>query len=67
MGVINWVTTLWDMPREYHEYPVTVRAARYPGGAVRIQGEYIWSEGLSTGSTWKDLPLVNVDKDGVEI
>jgi len=67
MGVINWVITLWDMPREYHEHPVAVRAARYPGGAVRIQGEYIWSEGLNNGSTWKDLPLVNVDKDGTEI
>ena len=67
MGISEWVSNLWDMPREYHESPIAFRAARYPGGAVRIQGEYIWSEGLRTGSTWKDLPLVSVDKNGAEI
>lgn len=67
MSVVNWIKALCETEEEYHEYPISIRAARYPNGAVRIQGEYTWSKGLSAGSTWKDLPLVNVDNDGTEI
>jgi len=66
MGLTGWIKDVCAMPREYNEHPVAVRAARYPNGGVRIQGEYVWCEGLRTGTTWKDLPLVNVDKYGVE-
>jgi len=66
MDVVAWIKGLWAMPREYNETPVALRAARYPNDSVRIQGEYIWCEGLRTGSTWKDLPLVDVDRYGAE-
>jgi len=66
MDVVTWIKGLCEMPREYNEIPVALRAARYPNGGVRIQGEYVWCEGLRTGTTWKDLPLVNVDRHGVE-
>jgi hypothetical protein len=40
------------------QYPNMFRAARYPNGAIRIQGAYAWSEGNLGGVLWKDLPLV---------
>ena len=67
MDIITWIKDLCVMPREYDENPVAFRAARYPDGTIHLQGEHIWCEGLSTGTVWKDLPLVNVDKDGVEV
>ena len=67
MSVIAWLKSICEIEKEYHKYPLSMRAARYPNGAVHIQGEYTWSKGLSAGSTWKDLPLINVDEDGKEI
>jgi hypothetical protein len=49
------------------KYPNVFRAAKYPNGAVRIQGAYAWTQGNEGGVVWKDLPLVNVDEDGQEI
>lgn len=49
------------------KYPNMFRAARYPHGAVRIQGAYAWTQGNEGGVIWKDLPLVNVDENGQEI
>lgn len=49
------------------QYPNMFRAARYPHGAIRIQGAYAWSQGNEGGVIWKDLPLVNVNEKGQEI
>jgi len=67
MGITDWVVALCDLPREYSDHPIAYRSVRYPNGSIRMQGEYNWCEGLRTGSTWKDLPLINVDKYGVEV
>lgn len=67
MSIVEKLKGLFTLEREYSEEPVSIRAAKHPDGKVRIQGAYVWSEGLSSGIVWKDLPLVNVDENGEEI
>lgn len=67
MNIKNLIVDWCAMPREYGENPIAFRAARYPDGKILMQGQYVWCEGLSTGTVWKDLPLVSVNKHGVEV
>ena len=48
-------------------HPKSFRLAQYPSGEKRLQGSYQWSCGPQWGIEWKDIPLVYVGNDGVEI
>lgn len=47
--------------------PHTFRIAQYPDGELRVQGAYAWTKGLEGGETWRDLPVVEVDENGVAL
>ena len=46
--------------------PYTVRIVQYPNGKQELQGGYSWSRGHKAGITWKTLPVVLVDENGME-
>ena len=46
--------------------PYTVRVVQYPNGKQELQGGYSWSRGHMAGTTWKTLPVVLVDENGME-
>ena len=46
--------------------PYTVRIVQYPNGKQELQGGYSWSQGYKAGTTWKTLPVVLVDENGME-
>ena len=63
------------LPRIHHDVgpaklismaPRDFRVAQYPDGSKRVQGAYAWSQGITGGTEWKDLPLVYVDASGQE-
>lgn len=47
--------------------PQTFRQARKPDGQIVIQGGYVWQDGSTSGIEWKELPIVDVDDNGIEI
>jgi hypothetical protein len=48
-------------------HPCTFRQAVYPNGELVLQGGYSWSEGYQSGVEWRELPVVLVDAQGVEL
>lgn len=54
--------------RVIDDFPHTFRIAEYPDGRQVIQGAYAWREGFNEGGvTWRDLPLVKVDANGIRL
>ena len=48
-------------------FPNAFRIAEYPDGSQELQGAYVWSQGSIGGITWKGLPVVQVDEDGLAL
>lgn len=44
--------------------PHDFRFAKYPDGSRRLQGAYVWSQGVMGGVEWRDIPVVDVDQSG---
>jgi len=47
--------------------PIGFRFGKYPDGSCRLQGCYMWNEGIKHGQLWKDIPTVFVDQQGQAI
>lgn len=43
------------------------RLAKYPDGTVMLQGAYAWSSGMKAGIEWRDMPVIDVDANGVAL
>jgi hypothetical protein len=48
-------------------HPSAYRTVEYPDGQQKLQGAYVWYEGFLQGVTWKDIPIVKVNEQGVEL
>lgn len=63
-GIVLTQASVYGACRIEDLEPTDLRVAHYPDGSKRIQGGYRWQDGRNHGVTWKDLPMVNVDKYG---
>ena len=48
-------------------FPNGFRIAQFPDGSQKLQGAYVWREGLVGGVIWKELPVVLVDESGHDL
>lgn len=53
--------------RTESEHAVSFRQVQYPDGRTVMQGAYQWTEGFSSGWTWRDLPIIQVNEHGEPI
>lgn len=57
-----------DSVRLESREPFMYRQVQYPDGRLVLQGAYAWYAGTKKyGHNWKDLPVVHVDKQGMEV
>lgn len=47
--------------------PYTVRVVQYPNGKQVLQGGFHWSMGYMAGTDWRDLEVILVDDNGIEL
>lgn len=62
MNGINPNDLVWEAKE-----PSTYRIAQYPDGRRLLQGGYRYQNGGEGGYRWKDLPVIEVDEDGVAL
>lgn len=53
--------------RSEESVPRFYRQVQYPDGRIVLQDAYHWFEGWQGGFTWKEMPIIQVDEQGVPL